>query len=212
MLHVHHIRYRNYVDCILADLAVLCEKCHTDFHIASQYYNFNYIGVELPAIKEWVLKLRADNEQELSAQRAKVREEKRAARREKKLLRAERKAKQPPTVKPSKPKTRRQCLAAAFQEMYKKECSDSALRELIDSITSLLSNTEIAKHPYPPPANGERYEPQEITPELLRLMQSNGSFNRHQLTALGLSTNPPRGWRKALERAHYEREQKKAKP
>lgn len=31
-LHVHHIRYRNLLDCKLPDLLVLCERCHDSLH------------------------------------------------------------------------------------------------------------------------------------------------------------------------------------
>lgn len=31
-LHVHHIHYRNFTDCTIQDLVVLCELHHTEFH------------------------------------------------------------------------------------------------------------------------------------------------------------------------------------
>lgn len=35
-IRVHHVRYRNLIDCVPADLVVLCEDCHNDFHNAAQ--------------------------------------------------------------------------------------------------------------------------------------------------------------------------------
>lgn len=34
ILHVHHIHYRNYFDCTVDDLAVLCAVCHDTLHVA----------------------------------------------------------------------------------------------------------------------------------------------------------------------------------
>lgn len=35
-LHVHHIRYRMFYDCEPSDLMVLCEKCHSAFHLVKE--------------------------------------------------------------------------------------------------------------------------------------------------------------------------------
>lgn len=45
-LHVHHIRYRNLVDCDLGDLATLCDNCHSDLHATIAATGWDVSSVE----------------------------------------------------------------------------------------------------------------------------------------------------------------------
>lgn len=51
-LHVHHIRYRNLIDCVVGDLVVLCVYCHKDFHKGVVRQCKKISECELPQIKE----------------------------------------------------------------------------------------------------------------------------------------------------------------
>lgn len=50
-IHVHHIRYKNLIDCTVDDLAVLCEQCHNALHRVSKRKGFDLDGLELEQIK-----------------------------------------------------------------------------------------------------------------------------------------------------------------
>lgn len=45
-LHVHHIRYRNLVDCELEDVMTLCEECHSAFHLAQSCLGWSINNAE----------------------------------------------------------------------------------------------------------------------------------------------------------------------
>jgi len=49
-IHVHHIRYRNLVDCRVGDLVVLCEKCHNRIHDIMRDPAYKGMEFDLPAI------------------------------------------------------------------------------------------------------------------------------------------------------------------
>jgi len=51
VIHVHHIRYRELIDCVTSDLAVLCKECHDELHWAGQILKLDLMGVELDQIK-----------------------------------------------------------------------------------------------------------------------------------------------------------------
>lgn len=50
-IHVHHINYRNLIDCGTDDLAVLCSTCHNALHTFASRRCISLIGVMLPEIK-----------------------------------------------------------------------------------------------------------------------------------------------------------------
>ncbi len=58
-LVVHHIQYRNLLDVGPADLAVMCQTCHDDFHIGCRFMGVNYIGAGEPVIKDVIREFRA---------------------------------------------------------------------------------------------------------------------------------------------------------
>lgn len=68
---VHHINYRNLIDCTVNDLVVLCRQCHEVFHTACKFYGDPPAGkplheivmqisifVDDPSAPYWVRKLK----------------------------------------------------------------------------------------------------------------------------------------------------------
>lgn len=118
-LHVHHINYRNYYDCTTADLAVLCEPCHDDFHLAAKCLHFNFEGVQVPEIKQRIAEFRA------TPHKSRI-ESKRARRKAKREARA--------IVKPH---NRQKAIKKAYIRMMG-TCSDSAILEMINFLSSVI--------------------------------------------------------------------------
>lgn len=54
IIHVHHIRYKNLIDCTVDDVLPLCEVCHNDLHFASGHFKVDLIDKELPEIKRLI--------------------------------------------------------------------------------------------------------------------------------------------------------------
>lgn len=42
---VHHINYKNLIDCTLSDLMVLCKACHEDLHLAAKVNHLKLEGI-----------------------------------------------------------------------------------------------------------------------------------------------------------------------
>lgn len=57
-IHCHHIRYKELYDCTVADLVVLCEACHNDFHKACRKLNIDPLEKELLEINNTLLRFR----------------------------------------------------------------------------------------------------------------------------------------------------------
>lgn len=71
-LHVHHINYKDLFSCQLADLAVLCEGCHRDFHEALQLAGKSANAYsDIVSIKDVLRWFRGLNQKEYDLLRAK---------------------------------------------------------------------------------------------------------------------------------------------
>lgn len=135
-LHVHHIFYRNYTDCTTADLAVLCNPCHDDFHAASKAIGFDYIGVQVDAIKARI-------EQFRTGDFINRREEKRRRKAERKALELQRRG------IPSK--SQRRAIKQECNRMFGANCSAKSIRRLIVYLSGVISAPVPQLPPLPEP-------------------------------------------------------------
>ena len=57
-LHVHHRSYRQLFDCSVADLQILCEVCHNDFHLACKKLNLINDGMDNAEVRRTIQQFR----------------------------------------------------------------------------------------------------------------------------------------------------------
>lgn len=50
VFNVHHINYKNWTDCQLEDLLVLCKDCHDDLHVGAKRQKVDLAGTQLQMI------------------------------------------------------------------------------------------------------------------------------------------------------------------
>ncbi len=207
-IHVHHIRYKSFIDCAEADLAVLCKDCHDDFHLASRVFKFDYIEVEIPHIAKAVTEARTDPDFIRVREGGKIRRANRKERRKQRRQKAQ--PKQPVQVAEKvanqnghKFKDRRREVRTEFKRASHSRYSNAALKKLAEFLLKLSEGPDVVSDD----VESFRYSPAVITPELIEsLKTSQKGWTREVLKSVGVPWPPPSGWRKALLKQYEARQ------
>lgn len=196
-IHVHHIRYRNLIDCLTTDLVVLCQDCHDTLHVALKAKQLQPEDAELPRIRELISWYKSTPESEKRLQRIAERKQYRSLN----------------PRKPRKPRRHKECKKGRnalkkairiFQHGgYKREAAIVLMEEIKKFLD--LPATQLPTIPLPQPSTiRQRREKQVIpeNPDVFNVRSERGGYTRKALAALGVPWPPQKGWRQKLIEEH----------
>lgn len=186
-LECHHIHYRNYTDCSVGDLAVLCVMCHKILHRMVKLKKASVDDFELPAIVAVINEFKASPKYPKMLARIERRKIKINGGVVNGILQRQQN-KQPKRVYHAMRRRFNRCIRQVRNANY----SHDSIEACIAGLRQLLAL---------PPVNLTEvicnYAADDMV-DLDVLKTSRGGFKRKTLEALGVPWPPPKGWKKMI--------------